>query len=155
MQPHPQGKFCLARRVALWLWIIAQAMSASTLPAQHEARYRVWKLAAESASASDQAGAAADREFIAEPVTPTLAGPAAKPEPPVALQPEWVPHVIHFPPRTPGGLPASVQTAIWILLGAAAAALTAADTHHHRRRARRTPPRRRTGHPIRKPRPPL
>jgi len=37
MQPPQHGKFCLAQRVALLLWIIAPAMSASALPAQHEA----------------------------------------------------------------------------------------------------------------------
>ena len=122
-----------APRAALLLWIAAHAMSASSLPAQHEARYRVWKLGIEAGSNHGQPAPGSDPATARDLPRPTLAGAPAKPETPVELRPDVALQVFHFPVSPRSGPSRGAQVAVWMFLSAAALATT--DARHRRRRA--------------------
>ncbi|MGB7762940.1 MAG: hypothetical protein WBL61_24105 [Bryobacteraceae bacterium] len=145
MQPPGKGKLCFVQPAGLLLWMAVQVVSASTLPAQHETRYRVWKLATEDAPIGSQSGPASDPATWELP-EPTL-GVAAEPDPPAEL---W-PYRFHSPPLPKNGPSQGVETLVWMFLGAAITVLATADTQHERRRPQ--PGFRQC--PTIKPRPPL
>ena len=155
MPPPEKGKVCFAPTAGLLLWLAVPVMSANTMPAQQEAPYRAWKLATEAASTGSQAGPACDPAAGMEPSNLTLAGGAAKPDPPVELWPDARPYPFHLPPHPRRAPLRIVQTAVWMLLGVASTVLAGTDNRHHRRRAHAGCRHARAGFPTKKPRPPL